>query len=93
MFNQPPCYEVSIAYRRVLRRIFGPKRYEVIGGWRGLLDEKLRDLYSSSIIRMIKAKRMRWAEDVARTRYKRNAYRSLMGKPEGKITLGRPRHC
>jgi hypothetical protein len=52
---------------RVLRRIFGPKRNEVTGGWRKLHNEELRDLYSSpSIIRMIKSRRMRWAGHVAR---------------------------
>jgi hypothetical protein len=54
--------------------------------------EELRDLYSSpSIIRIIKAKRMRWAGHVARMGYKRNSYRLLIGKPEGKRPLGRPR--
>jgi hypothetical protein len=52
---------------KVLRRIFGPKRDEVTGGWRKLHNEELRDLYSSpSIIRMIKSRRMRWAGHVAR---------------------------
>jgi hypothetical protein len=52
---------------RVLRRIFGPKRDEVTGEWRKLHNEELRDLYSSqSIIRIIKARRMRWAGHVAR---------------------------
>jgi hypothetical protein len=51
----------------VLRRIFGPKRDEVMGGWRKMHNEELRDLYSSpSIIRIIKARRMRWARHVAR---------------------------
>jgi hypothetical protein len=52
---------------RVLRRIYGPKRDEVTGGWRKLHNEKLHNLYaSSSIIRMIKSKRMKWAGHVAR---------------------------
>jgi hypothetical protein len=77
---------------RVLRRIFGPKRDEVSGEWRKLHNEELRDLYSStSIIRIIKSGRMRWAGHVARMREKRNAYRLLVGKPEGKRPLGRPR--
>jgi hypothetical protein len=50
---------------RVLRRIFGPERDEVTGGWRKLNNEELRDLYSPpSIIRMIKSRRMRWAEHI-----------------------------
>jgi hypothetical protein len=51
---------------RVLRRVFGPKRDEVTGGWRKLHNEELHKLYSSSsIIRMIKSRRMRWAGHVA----------------------------
>jgi hypothetical protein len=76
----------------VLRRIFGPKRDEVTGEWRKLHNEELRDLYSSpSIIIIIKSWRMRWAEHVARMGEKRNAYRLLVGKPEGKRPLGRSR--
>jgi hypothetical protein len=77
---------------RVLRRVFGPQRDEVTGEWRKLHNEELRDLYSSpSIIRIIKSRRMRWTGHVARMREKKNAYRLLVGKPEGKRPLGRPR--
>jgi hypothetical protein len=77
---------------RVLRRIFGPKRDEVTGDWRKLHNEELHNLYSSpNIIRMIKLRRMRWAGHVARMGERRNTYRILMGKPEGKRPLGRPR--
>jgi hypothetical protein len=77
---------------RVLRRIFGAKRGEVTGEFRKLHNEELRDLYSSpSIIRIIKKRRTRWAGHVARMREKRNAYRLLVGKPEGKRPLGRQR--
>jgi hypothetical protein len=66
-------------------------KYEVTGEWKKLHNEELRDLYSSpSIIRIIKSRRMRWAGHVARME-KRNAYRLLVGKPEGKRPLGRPR--
>jgi hypothetical protein len=76
----------------VLRRIFGPKRDEVTGGWRRLHNEELHNLNSSpSIIRMIKSKRMRWAGHVARMGERRNTYRTLVGKPEVKRPLGRPR--
>jgi hypothetical protein len=62
------------------------------GGWRKLHTEELHNLYSSpSIIRMIKSRRMRWAGHVVRMEAKRNAYRILVGKPEGKQPLGRPR--
>jgi hypothetical protein len=77
---------------RVLRRIFGPKRDEVMGEWKKLHNEELRDLYSSpSIIRKIKSRRMRLASHVARIGEKRNSYKLLVGKPEGKRPLGRPR--
>jgi hypothetical protein len=78
---------------RVLRRIFGPKRDEVTGEWRKLHNEELHNVYSlPSIIRIIKSRRMRWAGHVARMGEKRNAYRLLVGKPEGKRPQGRPRH-
>jgi hypothetical protein len=77
---------------RVLRRIFGPKRDGVTGGWRKLHNEELHNLYSSpNIIRIIKSGRMRWAGHVARMGDKRNVYRLLVGKPEGRRPLGRPR--
>jgi hypothetical protein len=76
---------------RVLRRIFGPKRDEVMGGWRKVHNEELHDIYAlPSIIRMIKPRRMKWAGHVAQMRKKRNAYRLLAEKPEGKKPPGRP---
>jgi hypothetical protein len=76
----------------VLRRIFGPRRDGVTGGWRKLHNEELHNLYfSPSIIRIIKSRRMRWAGHVARMGERRNAYRLLVGKPEGKRPVGRPR--
>jgi hypothetical protein len=78
---------------RVPRRIFGPKRDKVTGEWRKLCSEELRILYSSpNIIRQIKSRRMRWAGHVACMGKERNVYKVLMGKPEGKRPLGRPRH-
>jgi hypothetical protein len=60
--------------------------------WRKLHNEELRDLYSTpSIIRINKSRRMRWAGHEARMGEKRNAYRLLVGKPDGKRPLGRPR--
>jgi hypothetical protein len=77
---------------RVLRRIFGPKRDEVTGEWRKLHSRELHNLYSSpDIIRQIKSRRMRWAGHVTRMGEGRNVYRVLVGKPEGKRPLGRPR--
>jgi hypothetical protein len=77
---------------RVLRRIFGPKRNGVTGGWRKLHNEELHNLYSSpSIIRVIKSRRMTLAGNVARLSEKRNVYRLLVKKPEGRKSPGRPR--
>jgi hypothetical protein len=75
-----------------LGRIFGPKRDEVTGESRKFHNEELRDLYSSpSKIRIIKSRKMRWAVHLAHMGEKRSAYRLLVGKPEGKRPLGRPR--
>ena len=77
---------------RVLRRIFGPKRDGVTGEWRKLHNEELNDLYCSpNIVRVIKSRRMRWAENVTRMEKWRGVYKVLVGKPEGKRPLGRPR--
>jgi hypothetical protein len=67
----------------MLRGIFGPKRDEVAGGWRKLHNEELNNLYSlSSIIRMIKSTRMKWAGHVTLMGEKRTACRISVGKPE-----------
>jgi hypothetical protein len=79
-------HRLRVFENRTLRRIFGPKRDKVTGGWRKLHNEEFH-----SIIRMVKSRRMRWAGYVARMREKRNAYRILVGKPECKRPLGRPR--
>jgi hypothetical protein len=85
-------HSLGVFENKVLRRIFGPKKDEVMGEWRKLHNEELRDLYSSpSIIRIIKSRRMGWRGHVVRIGEKRNAYRLLVGKPEGRIPLGRPR--
>jgi hypothetical protein len=85
-------HRLRVFENRVLRRIFGSKRHEVTGEWRKLHSEELRSLYSSpDITRQIKSRRMRWAGHVARMGEERNVYRVLVGKPEGKIPLGRPR--
>ena len=77
---------------RVLRRVFGPKRDEVTGEWRKLHNEELRDLYSlPNIVRVVKSRRMRWAGHVARIGEGRGVHKVLVGKPEGKRPLGRPR--
>jgi hypothetical protein len=77
----------------VLRSIFGPKRDEMVGGWRILHNEELHNLHSlPNIIRLSKSRRMRLPGHVAYMWKKRNVYRILVGKPEGKIPLGRPTH-
>jgi hypothetical protein len=75
--------------RRVLRKVFGPKRDEVTGKWRKLHNEELNDLYSlPSIVRVVKSRRMRWAGHVARMGEERGVHMVLVGKPEGKRPLG-----
>jgi hypothetical protein len=86
-------HRLRVFENRVLRRIFGPKRDEVTEKWRELHDKELRDLYPlPSITGIIKSRRMILAGQVARMGEKRNTYRLLVGKPEGKRPLGRPRH-
>jgi hypothetical protein len=76
-------YRLRVFENSVRRRIFGPKRDEVIGGWSKLYNEELHNLYCSpSIIRTIKSRKMRLGGDVARMGEKGSAYRILMGKPE-----------
>ena len=76
----------------VLRRIFGTRSDEVTGEWRRLHNKELNDLYSSpNIVRVIKSRRMRWAGHVARIGEEREVYRVLVGKPEGRKPLGKPR--
>jgi hypothetical protein len=77
---------------RVLRRIFGPQRDEVTGGWGKQHNEELHGLYSTpSIIRVIKARRMKLAGHVARMGEVRGTYNILVGRPEGRRLLGRHR--
>ena len=76
----------------MLRRMFGPKRDEVTRKWRKLHKDELKDLYSlSNIVRVVKSIRMRWAGHVACMGEGRDMNRVLVGKPEGKRPLGRPR--
>jgi hypothetical protein len=76
----------------MLRRIPLPRRDEVTGEWRRLHNEELNVLYCSpNIVRVIKSRRMRWAGHVARMGEERGVYRVLVGKPEGRRPLGRPR--
>jgi hypothetical protein len=77
---------------RMLRKIFGPKRDELMGGWRKVYNEELHDLYSSpSIIRIIKSRRKKWAGHVARIGEKKKVHRLLVGNSDGKRPQGRPR--
>jgi hypothetical protein len=78
---------------RVLRRIFGPKRDEVTGDWRKLPNEELHNLYSSpSIIRMMKTRKIRWAEHVARMGRRGMRIVFWRESQDGRTPLGRPRH-
>jgi hypothetical protein len=85
-------HRLRVFENRVLRRIFGPKRKEA-GSWRKLHNDELYSLYSSSnIVRVIKSRNMRWAGHVTHMGVGRGVYRVLVGRPEGKRPLGRPRH-
>jgi hypothetical protein len=85
-------HSLRVFENRVLRRIFVPKRDEVTGEWRKIHNEELNDPYSSpNINRVIKSRRMKWAGHVASTGDRIGVYRVLVGKPEGKRPLGRPR--
>ncbi|KAJ4442304.1 hypothetical protein ANN_12172 [Periplaneta americana] len=85
-------HKLRVFENKVLRKIFGAKRDEVTGEWRKLHNTELHALYSSSdIIRNIKSRRLRWTGHVVRMGESRNAYRVLVGRPEGKRPLGRPR--
>jgi len=83
---------MRVIENRVLRRIFGPKWDEVTGEWRKLHNEELNDLHSSpNIVWVIKSRTIRWVGYVARIGERRGVYRVLVGEPEGKRPLGRPR--
>jgi hypothetical protein len=83
---------LKVFENRVLRRVFGPKRDLVTGEWRKLHNEELNDLYSlPKSVRVVKSRRMRWAGHVARMGEGRGVHRVLVGKPEGRRPLGRPR--
>jgi hypothetical protein len=85
--------KLRVFENRVLRRTFGPKRYEVTGQRRKLHNEELNDMYSSPNIVWVKqSRRMRWAGHVGCMGDRRGVYRILVGKPGGKRALGRPRH-
>jgi hypothetical protein len=84
-------HRLRVFENRVLRRIFGPKREED-GSWRKWHNDKLHSLYSSpNIVRVIKSRKFRWAGHVAGMGKGSGVYRILVGKPEGKRPLGRPR--
>ena len=85
-------FRLRVFENRALRRIFGPRRDEVTGEWRKLRNEELNYMYSSpNIIRVIKSRIMRWTGHVERMGERRGVYGVLVGKPEGKRPLGRPR--
>jgi hypothetical protein len=83
---------LRVVEKRVLRRAFAPKRDEATGKWRKLHNDELNDLYSlPNIVRVVKSRRMRWAGHVSRMGEETGVHRVLVGKPEGKKPLRRPR--
>ena len=85
-------HRLRVFENRVLRGTFGAKRDGVRGEWGKLHNEELNDLYfSTNIVRLIKSRRMRWVERIARIEDRRGAYWVLVGKSEGNRQLGRPR--
>jgi hypothetical protein len=85
-------HRLRVFENRVSRKIFGPEREED-GSWRKFHNDELHNVYSSpNIVRVIKSRRMRWAGHVARMGTGNGVYRVLVGRPEGKRPLGRPRH-
>ena len=85
-------HKLRLFENKVLRKIFGAKKDEMTGELRKLHNAELHPLYSSpNIIKSVKSRRLRWAGHVAHMEQSRNAYRVLVGKPEGKRPLGRPR--
>ena len=85
-------HRLQVFKNKVLRKIFGAKRDENTGEWRKLHNAELHALYSSpNIIRNLKSRRLRWVGHVVCMEKSKNAYRVLVGKPESKRPLGRPR--
>ena len=83
---------LQVFENRVMRRLYGSKRDEVTGEWRKLHKEELRDLcFLPNFVWVVKSRRMRWVGHVARMEEGRGVHRVLVGKPEGKRILGRPR--
>ena len=84
-------HRLRVFGNRVLRKIFGPTRDEVMGEWGQQHNETLYDLYAPNIW-VIKSRRMRWVGHAAHMGKRRGAYRILVRRPEGRILVGRPRH-
>jgi hypothetical protein len=91
MFRE--AHGLKVFEKRMLRKIFGPKKEEFMEEWRKLHNEELHGLYSSpNIIQVIKSRRMRWARHMARMGDRKSAYRVFVGRPEGKRPLRVPWH-
>ena len=85
-------HKLHVFENKVLRKIYGPKRDEMTGEWRRLHNEELHGLYDSpDVVKIMKSRRLRWAGHVARMGEKRRLYSILVGRPDGKRPLGRPR--
>jgi len=83
-------HRLRVFENRVLRRMFGPKREEVTRDWRKLYNEELNDMHSPKIVQVTKLRKSGWEGHLARMGEVRHI-QVLVGKPEGKGPIGRPR--
>jgi len=85
-------HKLRVLENKVLKKIYGPKQGDMAGEWRRLHNKELHGLYDSpDVVRIMKSRRLRWAGHVARMGEKRRLYSIVVGKPDGKIPLGRSR--
>jgi len=83
---------MRVSENRILRKIFGPEREQVVGHWKRVYNVELHNMYASPNIMGIKSRRIRRMGHVAHMVEMRNSYKTLVRKPEGKRPLGRQRH-
>jgi len=85
-------HKLRVFENKILRKIYGPKRDEMTGEWRRLHNDELYGLYDSpNVVKIMKSRRLRWADHVSRMEKKGRLYSILVGRPDGRRPLGRPR--